>query len=332
MRRITTDLGIGARRITVSTVGIVPGIRRLTTDPDMPPVRLAVSLHCANDEERTALLPANARNGGIHELMTALQDYIASTGRRITLEWALIAGENDNVSTARQLGRLIVQKYKLRPDMVHINVIPLNPTALYSGQASRKSAVNLFCDTLINEFSIACTPRVRRGIDIDAGCGQLTSSLIQQEEKQQNQNEREEQIHLVGYDIDFVNSGIPSPTNERLVDLASGPGLADFMAVASNSNSPRRSIVSSIGVFDPDDDDANDPDMDAVTDDTLQTFMTCTTNEGDAHDFDSDSFENPELESLFEKQEANRLVALIQGQTINIAALKTNERTTNTRE
>jgi 23S rRNA (adenine2503-C2)-methyltransferase len=176
IHRITKELGIGGRRITVSTVGIVEGIRKLTNDPDMPQVKLAVSLHSADDDERSALLPANRKNGGLSELMTVLHEYIETTNRRITLEWALIAGTNDDVDTARKLGSL-VQKYNLRSDMVHVNVIPLNPTQKYAGKPSRRNAVEAFCACLIREFGISCTPRVRRGIDIDAGCGQLKSKI-----------------------------------------------------------------------------------------------------------------------------------------------------------
>ncbi|MGK3757007.1 MAG: 23S rRNA (adenine2503-C2)-methyltransferase, partial [Bacillariaceae sp.] len=178
INRINIELGIGARKITVSTVGVVPNIRKLfTDDTDMPQVRLAVSLHCANDEERSKLLPANDRYGGLHELMTCLRDYIDKTGRRITLEWALIANQNDNIETAKELGNLIL-KYGLRKDMVHVNVIPLNPTdGFENGKPSNIKAVNAFCNCLYNEFSITATPRVRRGIDIDAGCGQLKAKI-----------------------------------------------------------------------------------------------------------------------------------------------------------
>lgn len=186
VQRIISELGIGARRITISTVGIVPNIRKLTQQhAELPQFRLAVSLHSATDKDRTALLPANGRNGGLNALMEALREYIDVTGRRITVEWALIAGENDTVETARQLGRLLTRhpKFPLRPDLVHVNVIPLNPTALYEGQPSRAPAVNAFCDTVLQEFGISCTPRVRRGIDIDAGCGQLTTKLREEDQK-----------------------------------------------------------------------------------------------------------------------------------------------------
>lgn len=183
VNRITKDLGISARKITVSTVGIVPNIRKLAQDPNMPPVRLAVSLHCATDEERDALLPVNRRYGGLHELMTALREYMDKSGeRRISLEWALINGENDDPTTATQLAKLI-RRY-LRHDLVHVNVIPLNPTKGYNGKRSQRERVNQFVETL-KSFKIACTPRVRRGIDIDAGCGQLTVKVQEKEAKMQ---------------------------------------------------------------------------------------------------------------------------------------------------
>jgi hypothetical protein len=88
----------------------------------MPSVRLAVSLHCASDEERNELIPANRRNGGLQELMMCLKEYLDQTGKRITFEWALIEGENDGVETARKLGNLVTTQYGLRRDMVHVNV------------------------------------------------------------------------------------------------------------------------------------------------------------------------------------------------------------------
>jgi adenine C2-methylase RlmN of 23S rRNA A2503 and tRNA A37 len=83
---------------------------------------LAVSLHCASDEERDALLPANRRYGGLDALLASLQEYQEGTSRRITLEWALIRGVNDNVETARKLGNLLTKRGQLRRDLLHINV------------------------------------------------------------------------------------------------------------------------------------------------------------------------------------------------------------------
>lgn len=108
-------------------------------------------------------------------MMTALQDYIDTTGKRITLEWALIEGENDTPETAHELGKLIMKW--LRKDMVHINVIPLNPTGGYGGSPSGRQRVNAFCSILEDRYGVACTPRVRRGIDINAGCGQLKAEV-----------------------------------------------------------------------------------------------------------------------------------------------------------
>lgn len=173
VQRINEELGIGHRKITISTVGIVPNIEKLAID--LPQVRLAVSLHSASDEERSALLPANRRNGGLKELMQALKNYIQTTGKRITLEWALIEGDNDTPETAHQLGKLIHQW--LRKDMVHVNVIPLNPTGGFGGSPSGRQRVNAFCKILEEHYKVACTPRVRRGIDINAGCGQLKSEI-----------------------------------------------------------------------------------------------------------------------------------------------------------
>jgi 23S rRNA (adenine2503-C2)-methyltransferase len=183
VKRIQSELGIGHRKITVSTVGIVPNIEKLAQD--LPQVRLAVSLHCASDEERNSLIPANLRYGGLDRLMETLREYSKTTGKRITLEWALIEHENDTPETAHKLGKLV--KKWLRPDMVHINVIPLNPTGGFGGNPSGRSRVDAFCAILEKNYRVACTPRVRRGIDIDAGCGQLTAVLEKKKKTTQEQ-------------------------------------------------------------------------------------------------------------------------------------------------
>lgn len=180
IRRMNEELGIGARKITVSTVGVVPNIRKLM-DEDLQ-VRLALSLHCATEEERTALLPANRRYGGLHELMTTIKEYIRVKRQRVTFEWALIEGENDSPEVARTLGRLL-RTYDIRPDMAHVNLIPLNPTGGYGGGPSGRKNVAKFVDVLEKEFGISATPRMRRGIDIDAGCGQLKAANEKKKEK-----------------------------------------------------------------------------------------------------------------------------------------------------
>ncbi|MEN0060937.1 MAG: 23S rRNA (adenine(2503)-C(2))-methyltransferase RlmN [Myxococcota bacterium] len=168
IRRLMGDLGIGARHITVSTVGLVPQIRRFAQEGLQ--VRLAISLHAATDEERSALLPVNRRYA-LADLMAACADYAAVTGRRITFEWALIAGVNDDVATADRLGRLI------RGLPAHVNLIPLNPTKGYEGGPTAAPAADRFVAALA-AYDVPATVRVRRGIDIDAGCGQLHDAVV----------------------------------------------------------------------------------------------------------------------------------------------------------
>jgi len=183
LTRVNAELGVGARRITVSTVGVVPSIRKLMGEGVLQ-VRLAVSLHCAEDGERTALLPANARYGGLDELMGAIHEYISVTKRRVTFEWALIEGENDTPEVARSIGRLL-KRFGIRKDMIHVNLIPLNPTGGFKGGPSGKGRVDEFVRVLEKEFGISATPRVRRGIDIEAGCGQLKAAVKKKEERKQ---------------------------------------------------------------------------------------------------------------------------------------------------
>jgi 23S rRNA (adenine2503-C2)-methyltransferase len=159
----------GARRFTISTVGLVPAIRRFAEEKRQ--VNLAVSLHAADDELRSTLLPIN-RKYPLDLLFQACQDYIETTHRRITFEWALIQGVNDSLDQARKLC------HRLDGMLCHVNVIPLNPTHQYSGQASTREQAQLFKNEL-DQHGIPCTIRVRRGIDIQAGCGQLATQQTQ---------------------------------------------------------------------------------------------------------------------------------------------------------
>lgn len=168
VKRLMNDLGIGARHITISTVGLVPQIRAFAEEGLQ--VTLAVSLHKATDDERTALMPINKR-WNLEELIEACHYYVDKTGRRITFEWASINGENDTPQEAHKLGNL------LKGLMCHVNIIPLNPTGGYAGQPSDMTTINRFIEVLSN-FGVSATVRVRRGIDIDAGCGQLKSKVI----------------------------------------------------------------------------------------------------------------------------------------------------------
>jgi 23S rRNA (adenine2503-C2)-methyltransferase len=159
---------LGARKITISTVGLVPAIRRYADEKRQTP--LAVSLHAATDEERNKLIPV-ARRWPLESLMDACHYYIRQTGRRLTFEWALIAGENDTAKQAQNLGRLLAGM------ICHVNLIPLNPTAGYGGRPSERQQVAAF-QQILATHGVASTVRVRRGIDIQAGCGQLRDRVI----------------------------------------------------------------------------------------------------------------------------------------------------------
>jgi 23S rRNA (adenine2503-C2)-methyltransferase len=156
-------MNLGERRFTISTVGLVPGIRRFAAEKRQ--INLAISLHAANDELRASLLPIDNKYP-ISELLLACKDYIAATNRRLTFEWALIQDVNDLPEHARELGNL------LRGMLCHVNVIPLNPTRKYPGKATTHLRAEAFKAEL-ERFGIPCTIRIRRGIDIHAGCGQL---------------------------------------------------------------------------------------------------------------------------------------------------------------
>ena len=175
IRRLMSDLGIGARHITVSTVGLAPQIRRFAHEGLQ--VRLAISLHAATDQERSELLPINKR-WPLREVMAACRYYIEKTGRRITFEWALIQGENDTPEQAHALGNL------LKGLLCHVNLIPLNPTAGYDGGPSSTERVNRFVE-ILGEYGVPATVRVRRGIDIDAGCGQLKAAVLRPKGRQE---------------------------------------------------------------------------------------------------------------------------------------------------
>jgi 23S rRNA (adenine2503-C2)-methyltransferase len=154
---------LGARHFTISTVGIVPQILRFAREKRQ--VNLAISLHAANDEARAALLPVN-RKYPLEMVLDACREYVDKTHRRITFEWALIRGVNDTPQVAAELA------HHLKGLLCHVNVIPLNPTKKYPGQATTRERAEAF-KSVLEEKGIPCTIRIRRGIDIQAGCGQL---------------------------------------------------------------------------------------------------------------------------------------------------------------
>jgi len=156
-------LSIAPSHITVSTVGVVPGILRLAEEKR--PYHLAVSLHGATEEERSALVPAS-RRWPLAELIAACRTYASCTGRRIFFEWTLIAGKNDSPAHAGRLASL------LTGIDAHVNFIPLNPTNGFSDAPSLSDAAREF-QRVLGAAGIPSTVRQRRGIDVAAGCGQL---------------------------------------------------------------------------------------------------------------------------------------------------------------
>jgi 23S rRNA (adenine2503-C2)-methyltransferase len=162
----TRGLNIGPRRISISTVGLVPAIRRMADESR--PYHLAVSLHGANDTQRGHLVPAG-RRWPLAELMAACRYYVERAGRKIFFEWTLIAGKNDSRADAAELAAL------LKGIHAHVNLIPLNPTAGYAEVATGEDAIKPF-QAVLAEADIPSTVRQRRGIDVAAGCGQLSAA------------------------------------------------------------------------------------------------------------------------------------------------------------
>jgi len=163
VRRLISDFGIGARRITVSTVGLVPQMRRFADEGLQ--VGLALSLHAANDELRNQLVPINTRHP-IADLVDACRYFRATTGRRVSFEWAMIDQTNDRPSDADELAELTKQA------QAHVNLIPLNPTPGWPTAPSSPKRIQDFADRL-SDRGVNVTVRANRGVDIDAACGQL---------------------------------------------------------------------------------------------------------------------------------------------------------------
>jgi 23S rRNA (adenine2503-C2)-methyltransferase len=164
--RDETGLALAAKKITLSTVGVVPGIIRLADEAQ--PLHLAVSLHAATQEERAALIPV-AKKWPLDDLMAACHYYSTKLQRRIFYELTLIEGKNDSLANAHAVGRLL----QGRP--AQVNLIPLNPTAGFGGAPSGREAARQFQATLAG-YGLPSTVRQRRGIDIAAGCGQLAAA------------------------------------------------------------------------------------------------------------------------------------------------------------
>ena len=167
IRRLNHPEGmkLGARRFTISTVGLIPQIQKLAKEDIQ--FNLAISLHAADDELRSKMLPIN-RKYPIQDLLASVREYTKTTKRRVTFEWALIHKINDTPEQAAKLAIL------LKGMLAHVNLIPLNPTQGYTGEASTNERAATF-QNILEKSGIPCTIRMRRGIDIQAGCGQLAS-------------------------------------------------------------------------------------------------------------------------------------------------------------
>jgi 23S rRNA (adenine2503-C2)-methyltransferase len=164
IRLLNREVGIAMRHITVSTAGYVPGIRRLAVENLQ--ITLALSLHAPNDAVRVPLIPM-ARKFPLSETMAAVRDYMARTGRRVTLEYLLLAGVNDSDTQALELAHLV------RSMITHVNLIPWNPADSFSSfQAPSADRIRAFRHTL-ERHALTVTQRVERGQDISAACGQL---------------------------------------------------------------------------------------------------------------------------------------------------------------
>lgn len=180
-------LAIGARHITVSTSGLVPQIKAFAKEPLQ--INLAISLHAPNNEVRSAIMKIN-NTFPLEKLMDAVDDYLAATNRRITFEYIMLSGVNDQVEHAKELAALLKNKRKL----TYVNLIPYNPVSEHDQYSrSSKQAVLAFYDTL-KKAGINCVIRKEHGTDIDAACGQLRSKQIAKERRRRVANGKKVEV------------------------------------------------------------------------------------------------------------------------------------------
>jgi len=324
LERVNAELGVGARRITVSTVGVVPSIKKLMGEGVLQ-VRLAVSLHCAEDGERTALLPANARYGGLDELMGTIHEYITVTKRRVTFEWALIEGENDTPEVARSIGRLL-KRFGIRKDMIHVNLIPLNPTGGFKGGPSGKRRVDEFVRVLEREFGISATPRVRRGIDIEAGCGQLKAAVKKKEERKKRLEvessgdgvEDEEKKAITERDLrSFFDPPTIVQIDSKLLEPPIGALVGDDTRISADNANLQRQLktnsAASILPSSPKPIQIKQPNQSPT--DVAEQFLIAN----DVVDLDNDFIDEDDEEddTIFSPEEIDRLINLVKNTSLS---------------
>ena len=168
---------IGYRHVSLSTCGIVPRIYELAKEH--LPITLSISLHAAGDERRSSIMPVN-RRWGIDELLRACVDYFKETGRRISFEYTLIAGENDSEEEARALGALL-RRYFCHKEPIHVNLIRVNEVKETGYRRPSREAATRFAEVL-NRLGVTATVRRRLGADVNAACGQLRRAALARED------------------------------------------------------------------------------------------------------------------------------------------------------
>lgn len=176
--------GMGARHITVSTVGLAPAVRKLIKEEI--PVTLAVSLHAPDDELRNELVPINQRFD-VDDILDAAWEYFEATGRRVSIEYALIRDINDQAERAELLAKRLIARGGAH--WVHVNPIPLNPVKGSKWTASDPGVERTFVETL-REHGISATIRDTRGSDIDGACGQLAATVVETDARRQDREAR----------------------------------------------------------------------------------------------------------------------------------------------
>jgi 23S rRNA (adenine2503-C2)-methyltransferase len=164
VRLLNNEVGIGFRHITISTVGIIPGILKLSREKIQ--VTLAISLHAPNDELRRQIIPGISNKWSITEIINASREYVRQTGRRVTFEYCLLDGLNDGAQEARELAMILAGLN------CHVNLILYNPVPGLPFRTPSQVKVRQFRD-ILKKARVQVTQRVRRGTDIAAACGQL---------------------------------------------------------------------------------------------------------------------------------------------------------------